>query len=88
MLNITDIRIRKVNAEGGKLKTVASIIIDDCFAVHDIKIVEGEGGNFIAMPSRKLPSGEFKDTVHPINTETREALRDRILAAYEESLKD
>lgn len=88
MLNITDIRIRKVNAEGGKLKAVASIIIDDCFAVHDIKIVEGEGGNFIAMPSRKLPSGEFKDTVHPINTETREALRDRILAAYEESLKD
>ncbi len=88
MINITDIRIRQVAAEGGKLKAVASIIIDDCFAIHDIKIVEGEGGNFIAMPSRKLPNGEFKDVVHPINTETREAIRDHILAAYEESLKN
>lgn len=85
MLNITDIRIRKVTADGSKLKAVASIIIDDCFAVHDIKIIDGAEGEFIAMPSRKTPGGEFKDIVHPINTETREALRHLILTAYKES---
>ncbi len=86
MLNITDIRIRQVAPDGGKLKAVASVIIDDCFAVHDIKIIEGDAGEFIAMPSRKTPSGEYKDIVHPINTETREALKDMILEAYRKSL--
>ncbi len=85
MLNITDIKIRKVSAEG-KLKAVASVIIDGCFAVHDIKIIEGAEGDFIAMPSRKTPSGEFKDIVHPINSETRDALRTVIMEAYEKSL--
>lgn len=87
MLNITDTRIRIVKRDDGKLKAVASIIIDDCFAVHDIKIISGADGNFIAMPSRKTPDGEFKDIAHPINTQTREAIRDKVLEAYEVALK-
>lgn len=86
MLNITDIRIRLVKRDDGKLKAVASVIIDDCFAVHDIKIISGAEGEFIAMPSRKTPDGEFKDIVHPINTETREMLRSKVLASYKEAL--
>ncbi len=86
MLNITDIRIRLVKRDDGKLKAVASVIIDDCFAVHDIKIISGAEGEFIAMPSRKTPDGEFKDIVHPINTETREMLRSKVLATYKEVL--
>lgn len=85
MLNITDIRIRKVTAESGKLKAVASIIVDDCFAIHDIKIIGGEQGDFIAMPSRKTPNGEFKDIAHPINSETRDRLSALILEAYKKS---
>lgn len=87
MINITDTRIRIVKKDDGKLKAVASIIIDDCFAIHDIKIIGGVDGNFIAMPSRKTPDGEFKDIAHPINTETRELIRDKVLAAYDDALK-
>ena len=87
MINITDVRERIVKKEDAKLKAVASIIIDDCFVVHDIKIIEGAEGNFIAMPSRKTPDGEFKDIAHPINTETRELIRDRVFKAYEATLK-
>ncbi|NLZ25833.1 MAG: septation regulator SpoVG [Clostridiales bacterium] len=86
-MNITDVRVRIVKKEDAKLKAVASIIIDDCFVVHDIKIIEGAEGNFIAMPSRKTPDGEFKDIAHPINTETRELIRDRVFKAYEATLK-
>ena len=74
MLNITDLRVRLVKKEDAKLKAVASIVIDDCFVIHDIKIIEGTEGNFIAMPSRKTPDGEFKDIAHPINPETRELI--------------
>ncbi len=88
MLNITDTRIRIVKKEDGKLKAVASIIIDDCFAIHDIKVISGNDGNFIAMPSRKTPDGEFKDIAHPINTETREFIKNKVLAAYEKALKE
>lgn len=88
MLNITDTRIRIVKKDDGKLKAVASIIIDDCFAIHDIKIISGSDGNFIAMPSRKTPDGEFKDIAHPINTETRELIRKKVLEAYETALRD
>ncbi|MEG1663518.1 MAG: septation regulator SpoVG [Clostridia bacterium] len=88
MLNITDIKIRIVKKEDGKLKAVASIIIDDCFAIHDIKVIAGAEGNFVAMPSRKTPDGEFKDIAHPINSETREAIRDKVLAAYEVTLAE
>ena len=88
MLNITDIKIRHVAGDGGKLKAVASLIVDNCFAIHDIKIIEGDLGDFIAMPSRKTPTGEFKDIVHPINSETREAMKQAILAAYVKSLEE
>ena len=83
-MNITDIRVRIVKKYDSKLKAVASITIDDSFVVHDIKIIEGTEGNFIAMPSRKTSEGEYKDIAHPINTETRESLKNLILKAYEE----
>ncbi len=87
-MKISDVRIRFVKKDDSKLKAVASITIDDCFVVHDIKVIEGADGPFIAMPSRKTNDGEFKDIAHPLNTETRENLRNAILAAYaEESAK-
>ncbi len=87
-MKISDIRIRVVNKEDNKLKAVASLTIDECFAVHDIKVIEGNQGLFIAMPSRKTPDGTFKDIVHPLNTETREEIRNLILAEYEKALKE
>ena len=86
-MNITDIRIRKVPKEG-KMKAVVSITIDDAFAVHDIKIIDGEKGLFIAMPSRKTAEGEYRDIAHPISTESREALQKMILEKYDEFLKE
>ena len=86
-MKITDVRIRVVKKDDKKLRAVASITIDDCFVVHDIKVIEGAEGCFIAMPSRKTPDGEYKDIAHPINTETCEELRAVILAKYEEALK-
>ena len=81
-MDITDIRIRKINKEG-KMKGLASITIDDVFVVHDIKVIEGEKGLFIAMPSKKTADGDYKDICHPITTQLREELRDKILKAYE-----
>lgn len=81
-MNITDIRIRKVVKEG-KLKAVASVTIDGEFVVHDIKIIDGEKGFFIAMPSRKTGDGEYHDIAHPINSETRERLQTMIIGKYE-----
>ncbi len=83
-MNISDVRIRFVKKEDSKLKAVASVTFDECFVVHDIKVLEGPDGPFIAMPSRKTNDGEFKDIAHPLNSETREALRSRVLAAYSE----
>ncbi len=88
MIQITDVRVRLVPASASKLKAVASIILNDCFAIHDIKILDGANGDFIAMPSRKTASGEFKDIAHPINTETREAVKEAVLAAYEKALNE
>lgn len=88
MLNVTDIRIRLVKKEGSKLKAVASITIDGCFVVHDIKVVEGNNGCFVPMPSRKTPEGEFKDIAHPIDTPTRQQIDSSVLAAYEKALKE
>lgn len=82
-MQVTDIRIRSVEKEG-KMKAVVSITIDDEFVVHDIKIIEGEKGMFIAMPSRKASDGEYRDIAHPINTATRERLQNMILAKYRE----
>lgn len=86
MMNLTDIRVRLAKTDGGKLKAVASITIDGCFAVHDIKIIDGNNGPFIAMPSRKTPEGEFKDIAHPINPEARQLISDMVLKAYNEEL--
>ena len=86
-MQITDIRIRSVEKEG-KMKAVVSITIDDEFVVHDIKIIEGEKGVFIAMPSRKNADGEYRDIAHPINTATRERLQSMILSKYQESLEE
>ena len=87
-MEISDVRIRLVSQDGGKLKAVASLTIDTCFAVHDIKIVSGEGGDFVAMPSRKTPDGDYKDIVHPINSETRELFKQTVLDAYKKALEE
>lgn len=81
-MQITDVRVRKVAAEG-KMKAIVSITLDNEFVVHDIKVIEGQNGLFIAMPSRKTPDGEFKDIAHPINTQTREKIQKFILDEYE-----
>ncbi len=85
-MNITEVRVRLVKKEDSKLKAAASITIDDCFVIHDIKVISGTDGLFIAMPSRKTPEGEFKDIVHPINTETREMISKKVIEAYEKEL--
>lgn len=85
-MQITDVRIRKVEKEG-KMKAVVSITIDEEFVVHDIKVIEGEKGLFIAMPSRKAADGEYRDIAHPINSDTRERLQRLILEKYEELIE-
>lgn len=82
-MNITDVRVRKV-AKEGKMKAVVSITIDEEFVVHDIKVIEGEKGLFIAMPSRKATDGEYRDIAHPINSATRDRIQNIILEKYEE----
>ena len=85
-MNITDVRVRKV-ARNGKMKAVVSITIDDVFVVHDIKVIEGDKGLFIAMPSRKAADGEYKDIAHPINSDTRTALQELIQMKYQEAME-
>ena len=87
-MKITDVRIRLVTKEDSKLKAVASITIDECFVVHDIKVIEGKEGFLISMPSKKTPDGEYRDIVHPINTETREKIIEEVLKAYEKAEKE
>ena len=84
-MQITDVRIRKIEKEG-KMKAVVSITIDEDFVIHDIKIIEGEKGMFIAMPSRKTAEGEYKDIAHPIKSSTRELIQNLILQKYNEEL--
>ena len=86
-MQITDVRVRKV-AKEGKLKAVVSITMDDEFVVHDIKVIEGEKGLFIAMPSKKSAGGEFRDIAHPINSSTREKIQNIILERYQQSLEE
>ena len=86
-MKITDVRIRKVTKEG-KMKAVVSITIDDEFVVHDIKVIEGEKGLFIAMPSRKASDGEYRDIAHPINSSTRDFIQTMILSKYEEVVEE
>ena len=84
-MQITDVRVRQITTEG-KMKAVVSITIDDQFVVHDIKVIEGEKGLFIAMPSRKSPDGEYRDIAHPISSQVREYLQDLILDKYREAV--
>ena len=86
-MQITDVRIRKIEKEG-KMKAVVSITIDEEFVVHDIKIIEGEKGLFIAMPSRRGSEGEYKDIAHPIRSETREQIQNMILNKYKEEFPE
>ena len=83
-MKITDVRVRLFQNEESKLKAVASITIDECFVVHDIKVLEGNQGNYVRMPSRKTADGESKDVAHPINTPTREMISKLVLDKYEE----
>ena len=82
-MNITEVRVRLVKKDEGKLKAVASVTIDGCFVVHDVKILEGQDDFFIAMPSKKTPDGEYRDIVHPLNTETREQLKKVVLEEFD-----
>ena len=86
-MEITDIRIRRVGADG-KLKAYVTVTFDDCFVVHNIKVIEGKNGAFIAMPSRKTKTGEYKDVAHPINSDFRSRLQTDILSAYEKEPVD
>lgn len=84
-MQITDVRVRRITKEG-KMKAIVSITIDDEFVVHDIKVIEGEKGLFIAMPSKKATDGEYRDIAHPINSGTRDAIQQIILESYEKAL--
>ena len=82
-MEITDIRIRKINTDS-RLKAVASITIDNWFAIHELRVIEGKEGLFVAMPSRQVSDGTFKDIAHPINAETRKLIEDFVVAKYQE----
>ncbi len=86
-MQVTDVRIRKVATEG-KMKAIVSVTFDDEFVVHDIKIIEGQNGLFIAMPSRKMGEGDFRDIAHPINSDTRTKIQDAIFGEYEKMGED
>lgn len=86
-MKVTDVRIRKLSDEG-RMKAIVSVTFDDEFVVHDIKVIEGNNGLFIAMPSRKMPDGEFRDIAHPINSETRSKIQESILAEYKKALEE
>lgn len=81
-MTITDVKVKKVQASG-RLRAIASITIDDMFAIHDMKVIAGDEGLFIAMPNRKTPSGEYRDIAHPINSQARHMLQTAILTAYD-----
>ncbi|MGI6711926.1 MAG: septation regulator SpoVG [Bacillota bacterium] len=86
-MNVTDVRIRKILSEG-KMKAIVSVTIDDAFVVHDVKVVDGQNGLFVAMPSRKTPAGEFRDIAHPISQQARDVIQSKVLEKYQEVLSD
>jgi stage V sporulation protein G len=86
-LEVTDVRIRKIT-DDGKMRGIVSVTFDNAFVVHDIKIIDGQNGLFIAMPSRKVAEGEFRDIAHPINSDTRKLIQDQVLDAYKEELEN
>jgi stage V sporulation protein G len=83
-MNITDVRLIKVDGQN-RLKAIAAITIDDCFVVHELRVIEGDNGLFVAMPSRKRSSGEYKDIAHPINQETRKMIENKVIEVYNET---
>lgn len=86
-MQITDVRVRRLNGDG-KMKAIVSITFDDEFVVHDIKVIEGQNGLFIAMPSRRMGDGDFRDIAHPLVSETRNKIKDAVLDAYERALAE
>ncbi len=84
-MKITSVNVRKIEKENSRMKGIVSILIDDCFAVHDIKVIEGDSGLFVAMPSRRNAVGDYRDIAHPINQETREMFNQVILEEYEKA---
>ena len=83
-MKITSVNVRKIEKEGSRMKGIASVLLDDSFAVHDIRVIEGDNGLFIAMPSRKTATGGYRDIAHPINAETRKLIEDFVVAKYQE----
>jgi len=81
-MKITSVTVRKVEKEGSRMKGIASVVLDDCFAVHDIRVIEGDNGLFIAMPSRKTATGSYRDIAHPINPDARKMFEDAVLEEY------
>lgn len=86
-MNVTDVRLRKLLAEG-KMKAIVSVTIDNAFVVHDVKVVDGQSGLFVAMPSRKTSTGEFRDIAHPISQEARDIIQSRVLEKYYKALEE
>jgi stage V sporulation protein G len=84
---VTDVRMRKVLSEG-KMKAIVSITLDNAFVVHDVKVVDGQNGLFVAMPSRKTPTGEFRDIAHPISQEARDMIQEKVLETYQRALAE
>ena len=84
-MKITSVNVRKIEKEGSRMRGIASVLLDDSFAVHDIRIIEGEKGLFIAMPSRQTSTGGYRDIAHPINSETRQIFEKEIIEAYEKA---
>lgn len=82
---MTDVRIRKINHQG-KMKAVCSVTFDDAFVVHEVKVVEGQKGLFVAMPSRRTPAGEFRDIAHPISSDVRDLIQNAVLKAYQDAI--
>lgn len=86
-MEITEVRIRRL-AQENKMKAIVSITFNECFVVHDVRIIEGSSGLFVAMPSKRTPNGEFRDIAHPINAETRELIQQSVLNAYARMLEE
>ena len=87
-MQVTSVSVRKIEKEGSRMRGIASIVLDDSFAVHDIRIIEGDNGLFIAMPSRKASDGEYRDIAHPINSATRESIQNLILDKYKQEIEN
>lgn len=85
-MRVTDVRIRKINSEG-KMKAIVSITLEDQFVIHDVRVIEGNNGLFVAMPSKRTPEGEFKDIAHPITSQMRELIQSAVLMAYSSELE-